>query len=66
MTDTAALRQALIRAGRVLANEGRNKRADLFKNVFDYAHQCACRNMGIDICEPIAPQAMQGRYDRDA
>jgi L-fuculose-phosphate aldolase len=44
----------------------RNKRADLFKNVFDYAHRCACRNMGIVICEPIAPQAMQGCYDRNA
>jgi L-fuculose-phosphate aldolase len=44
----------------------RNKRADLFKNVFDYAHRCACRNMGINICEPIAPQAMQGCYDCNA
>lgn len=44
----------------------RNRREDLFQNVFDYAHRCACRNMGIELCEPIAPRAMQGRYDKDA
>ena len=43
----------------------RNRRDDLFHNVFDYAHRCACRTMGIEICEPIAPRAMQGRFDRD-
>lgn len=43
----------------------RNKRADLYQNVFDYAHRCACRTLGIDICEPITPKAMQGRYDRE-
>ena len=43
----------------------RNKRLDLFQNVFEYAHRCACRNMGINICEPIAPIAMEGRYARD-
>ena len=39
----------------------RNRRPDLYRNVFDYVHRCACRAAGVEICEPIEPVAMVGR-----
>jgi ribulose-5-phosphate 4-epimerase/fuculose-1-phosphate aldolase len=39
----------------------RNRRPDLFRNVFDYVDRCACRAAGIGLCEPISPEAMVGR-----